>query len=229
LKFTTIEAGMVNNINDTHLLRSYNYTPKNNKQNTISLNNFLLQNQNPTMPTYKNLIAFYGLNIRPAERLDKSDYKTPEYINEITRARNLYGDQEVIELGMGNPDILPPEGARKTLQKNIEDLWAHRYNFPKGEWRFRKGVSDWFNQRFGVNLNPSIEVMMSAGASDGVDLILSGYTEKGDNILVPVPGYTVFRGLIARNDLVPVPLNLEEKNNYFPDFSKIKEEDLKGV
>lgn len=176
----------------------------------------------------KNL-TFTGYQIEPASRLKKSDYKTPQYIGEINRARTLYGDQEVIELGMGNPDILPPSEARKTLKKKIDDLWAHRYNFPKGEWEFRKGVSDWFNKRFGVELNPSTEIMMSAGASDGVDLILSAYTEKGDKILTPDPGYTVYRDLLARNDLQPVPLNLEEKNNYLPDFDKIDKETLKGV
>ena len=171
----------------------------------------------------------FGYDIKPAERLGKSDFETPKYINEITRARSLYGDQEVIELGMGNPDILPPQEARKALVKSISDLWSHRYNFPKGEWFFRKGVSDWFDKRFGVKLDPGKEIMMSAGASDGVDLILAAYTEKGDKILVPDPGYTVYRDLIAKNDLQAISLNLDPENSYLPDFDKIKPEDIKGV
>lgn len=176
-----------------------------------------------------NLIAFYGLNIKPAARLLKSDYGTPKYIAEIFKARSFYGDREIIELGMGNPDILPPEGARKTLKKKIDDLWSHRYNFPKGEWDFRKGASDWFDNRFGVKLNPSDEIMMSAGASDGVDMVLAAYTEKGDRLLIPDPGYTVYRDLAAKNDLEVVPMDLTEANGYLPDFEKLKPEDLKGV
>ena len=168
-------------------------------------------------------------NIKPASRLTKSDYETPKYINEINLARSLYGDQRVIELGMGNPDILPPKAAISALEKNIHDLWAHRYNYPKGSYTFRKGVSDWFEKRFGVKIDAGKEVMMSAGASDGVDLILQAYTEKNDKILIPDPGYTVYRDLIAKNDLKPVSLNLSPETNYLPDFSKIKEEDLKGV
>lgn len=182
----------------------------------------------PLLNNYSNFITF-GSNIKPAERLTKSDFETPKYINEITKARNLYGDQEVIELGMGNPDILPPAEARKTLKKNIDDLWSHRYNYPKGSYTFRKGVSDWFDKRFNLKINPGTEIMMSAGASEGVDLILSAYTEKGDKILTPDPGYTVYRDLIAKNDLEPVPLELKAENHYLPDFDSIKEEDLKGV
>lgn len=173
--------------------------------------------------------AFNIKNIKPAARLFKSDYGTPKYIEEIFNARSLYGDREIIELGMGNPDILPPESARKTLKKKIDDLWSHRYNFPKGEWDFRKGVSEWMETRFGVTLNPSNEIMMSSGASDGVDMILAAYTERGDRLLVPDPGYTVYRDLAAKNDLEVVPLELKAENNYLPDFSKIKKEDLKGV
>lgn len=218
---------MINIIQKSNVLNFTKYSP--NAKNNLTSSSTDEEKFKLSPHNYLTYISFYGSNIKPAQRLKKSDYKTPEYINEITRARNLYGDQEVIELGMGNPDILPPEEARKTLKKKIDDLWSHRYNFPKGEWDFRKGASDWFDKRFGVKLNPGTEIMMSAGASDGIDLILSAYTEKGDKILVPDPGYTVYRDLVARNDLEAVPLKLEEKNNYIPDFAKIKEEDLKGV
>ena len=178
---------------------------------------------------YANSLAFFGLNIKPAARLLKSDYGTPKYIEEIFKARNFYGDRTIIELGMGNPDILPPASARKTMKKKIDDLWSHRYNFPKGEWDFRKGVSEWFDSRFGVKLNPSDEIMMSAGASDGVDMILAAYTEKGDKLLLPDPCYTVYKDLVAKNDLDFVSMELTEANGYLPDFSKIKKQDLKGV
>lgn len=178
---------------------------------------------------YSNYLAFCGFNIKPASRLFKSDYGTPKYIEEIFKARSFYGDREIIELGMGNPDILPPESARKTLKRKIDDLWSHRYNFPKGDWDFRKGASDWMDSRFGIKLNPSSEIMMSSGASDGVDMILAAYTEKGDKILIPDPGYTVYRDLAAKNDLEVVPIELKEKNGYLPDFDKLKPEDLNGV
>lgn len=179
------------------------------------------------MPSYG--VFFAGLNIKPAKRLIMSDYGTPKYIEEIFKARSLYGDREVVELGMGNPDILPPETARKTFKKKIDDLWSHRYNFPKGEWDFRKGVTDWMESRFGVKLNPSKEIMMSSGASDGIDMILAAYTEKGDKLLIPDPGYTVYRDLAAKNDLKVVPVDLREENGYLPEFDKIDPKDLKGV
>lgn len=222
-------------INPINPINSNIYSFKTQNQNKVNkiklpvsnpINNLIAMY--PLSYNYANFITF-GYDIKPAERLTKSDFETPKYINEITKARSLYGDQEVIELGMGNPDILPPEEALKALKKNVDDKWAARYNFPKGSYTFRKAVTDWFDKRFDVKLNPGTEVMMSAGASDGVDIILSAYTEKGDKVLIPDPGYTVYRDLIAKNDLVPVPLALKPENNYLPDFDSIKEEDLKGV
>lgn len=210
-----------------------NEIPRINQQNsTIFINknnNSNSRNVKGIHLSYSNAVAFYGLNIKPAQRLSKSDFATPKYIAEIFKARNFYGDRAVIELGMGNPDILPPESARITMKRKIDDLWSHRYNFPKGEWDFRKGAADWFDNRFGVKLDPSNEIMMSAGASDGVDMILAAYTEKGDRLLIPDPGYTVYRDLAAKNDLECVPMELKEENGYLPNFDKIKPEDLKGV
>jgi|GEM_PF-96468 len=222
----------MNNINLYNQSNIYSLTYK----SQVRRNNTNVSPQTPNRAAtdfrnfnYYKLIYFNG-NIKPAQRLSNSNYETAGYINEINKARSLYGDREVIELGMGNPDILPPECARTALKKRVDDLWSHRYNFPKGEWFFRKAVSDWYEKRFGIrDIDPNTEVMMTAGASDGVDLILSAYTNKGDKILVPNPGYTVYRDLIARNDLEEVPLNLNPNNGYLADFSQIKKEDLEGV
>lgn len=214
-------------------ISAVNEIPRINQQNKTTFisnrNDSDLQRAKGVHLSYSNAVAFYGLNIKPAARLSKSDLATPEYMAEIFKARSFYGDRAVIELGMGNPDILPPESAKKMMIRKIGDLWSHRYNFPKGEWDFRKGVADWFDGRFGFKINPTTEIMMSSGASDGIDNILIAYTEKGDKLLIPDPGYTVYRDLAAKNDLECVPMELKEENGYLPDFDKIKPEDLKGV
>lgn len=181
---------------------------------------------------YKNLclLSFWGYEIKPSKRIMSPDYVNARFIDEINKARYLYGDKAVIDLGMGNPDLVPPEEAKNALKSRVDNVWSHRYNSPQGEWFFRKKVSDWFAKRFGVdNLNPNTEIMMSAGASDAIDMILAAYTEKGDKILVPNPGYSVYKDLLAKNDLKSRSLNLYKEDNYLPDFDKITKEELDGV
>ena len=177
----------------------------------------------------KNSISFYGYTVEPARRLNKSNYAIAEYINEINKARTLYGDQAMIELAMGNPDIIPPQCATDALRKSSHDLWSHRYNYPKGEGSFREGVASWFKKRFDLEINPNTEVMLTSGNSNGISTILSAYTERGDKILVPNPGYALYDDLVARHDLKKVSMNLDPKNDYLPDFEKIKKEDIKDV
>ncbi len=207
----------------------------NSQKNNKAINSFQAANCFQTgysCNSYKNLslLSFRGCEIKPSKRIMSPDYVNARFIDEINKARYLYGDQAVIDLGMGNPDLVPPEEAKIALKNRVDNVWSHRYNSPQGEWFFRKKVSDWFAKRFGVeNLNPNSEIMMSAGASDAIDMIFAAYTEKGDKILIPNPGYSVYKDLLARNDLKCQSLNLFKENNYLPDFDKISKEDLNGV
>ena len=150
---------------------------------------------------YKNLclLSFWGYEIKPSKRIMSPDYVNARFIDEINKARYLYGDKAVIDLGMGNPDLVPPEEAKNALKSRVDNVWSHRYNSPQGEWFFRKKVSDWFAKRFGVdNLNPNTEIMMSAGASDAIDMILAAYTEKGDKIQSQIPGIPCIKTCLQR-------------------------------
>ena len=168
------------------------------------------------------LIYFYGnKSIKPAKRLEQSDYKISNYIAEINKARYLYGDKAVVDLSMGNPDLTPPQKAKQALKDKVDNLWSHRYNNPKGESYTLNTISEWMKNRFNLEINPSEEIMVTSGASDAIDYILTAYAEYGDSILVPTPGYSLYDDLINRHDLKKIPYNLNPDNNYQPDFSKM--------
>ncbi len=168
------------------------------------------------------LIYFYGnKSIKPAKRLEQSDYKISNYIAEINKARYLYGDKAVVDLSMGNPDLTPPQKAKQALKDKVDNLWSHRYNNPKGESYTLNTISEWMKNRFNLEINPSEEIMVTSGASDAIDHILTAYAEYGDSILVPNPGYSLYDDLINRHDLKKIPYNLNPDNNYQPDFSKM--------
>ncbi|MBS4759578.1 MAG: aminotransferase class I/II-fold pyridoxal phosphate-dependent enzyme [Clostridium sp.] len=166
------------------------------------------------------LVSFYG-KIKPAERLQKSNYKIPEYIGEISKARYFYGNSSVVDLSMGNPDIIPPKKARKVLKDKVDDVWASRYNSPKGESILFHSISKWMQKRFGVEIDPRKEIMVTSGASDAVDHIFTAYANYGDKVLIPDPGYSLYDDLIVRHDLKKETYPLDPKNGYLPDFSKM--------
>ena len=148
------------------------------------------------------MVYFCGL-IPAANRLSKSDYLISEYISEIGKARYLHGDKSVVDLSMGNPDLIPPEKAKEALKEKVNDLWSHRYNNPKGEGALLYEVGNWMQKRFGVKINPKTEVMVTSGSSDAIDHIFTAYANYGDKVLVPNPGYSLYDDLITRHDLKP--------------------------
>ncbi len=191
-----------------------------NNTNNSQTNKLELINSTPQVKVPSNLSQVYFTGIIPrANRLAKSDYLISSYIAEIGKARRFHGDRAVVDLSMGNPDLTPPEKAKKVLQEKVNDLWSHRYNSPKGEGTLFHTVSAWMKKRFNVEINPRTEVMATSGSSDAVDHIFTAYANNGDKILVPNPGYSLYDDLITRHDLVKVPFNLDAKKGYLPDFS----------
>jgi len=169
------------------------------------------------------LISFYGNSkkIQPAKRLEDSDYRISNYISEIGKARYFYGDRAVVDMSMGNPDLVPPEKSKLALKNKVGDLWSHRYNHPKGDGVLFYAVADWMKKRFGVTVDPRKEVMVTSGSSDAIDHIFTAYANYGDKVLVPDPGYSLYDDLITRHDLTKVAYDLTSENEYLPDFSKM--------
>lgn len=191
-----------------------------------------LSNQDMAKPEHPRLrsvssnlaIVYFGGHIPPAKRLGKSNYVISEYIKEIGKARWLYGDKAVIDLSMGNPDLTPPKKAQEALKMKVNDLWSHRYNSPKGERGFLSEVSSWMNKRFGLDINPKTETIVTSGSSDAIDNIFTAYANSGDKVLIPDPGYALYNDLAARHDLNLAHFDLKKENGYLPDFNRIAQE-----
>lgn len=205
----------INSYRNTHSYKHPN--------NSVQKNNIQIQNEKKQrIDANLALIYFYGnKKIKPAQRLNQSDYKISRYIAEIGKARYLYGDKAVVDLSMGNPDLTPPKKAKEALKEKVDNLWSHRYNNPKGDGYLLNTISDWMKKRFNVEINPKEEIMVTSGAADAIDHILSAYAEYGDKILVPNPGYSLYDDLITRHDLKKIPYDLYPNNNYQPDFSSM--------
>ena len=128
---------------------------------------------------------------------------------------------EVISLGIGDPDLPTPEPVIRALQKAAADPVTHQYPSNRGLEPFRGAVADFYEERFGVDLDPAIEVVPVLGGKEGVAHIAFACLDPGDVALAPEPGYPPYTSgpLFAGGEVHYLPLLAE--NEFMPDLNAV--------
>ncbi len=134
---------------------------------------------------------------------------------------------DVIDLGVGDPDIPTPNEIVEAAKKALEKPENHRYPSYVGMYEFRRAVSDWYKRRFGVELDPDTEVVSLIGSKEGIAHLPLAYIESGDYALVPDPGYPVYpvAVMFAGGEVYKMPLLGE--NDFLPRLDAIDRDVLK--
>jgi len=131
---------------------------------------------------------------------------------------------DVIDLGMGNPDLSPPAHVVEALTKAAHDSKMHNYSkfFDLIEVQLRKAIANWYERKFNVVLDPETEVLPLIGTKEGIAHLSLGLLNHDDISIVPTPAYPVhFNGVImAGGILYSIPLT--EENHYLPELKKIE-------
>ncbi len=135
--------------------------------------------------------------------------------------RRARGDQ-VINFGMGDPDVPMPENLVAAVCDAAHDARAHRYPNYFGLPELRQAMSVWYCRRFGVDLNPDTEVLPLIGSKEGIAHAALAFCDPGDHALVPNPGYPVYRygTLLANGVVTEMPLLAE--NGFLPDLDLLE-------
>ena len=128
---------------------------------------------------------------------------------------------DLIDLGIGDPDLPTPKLIIERLKKAAENPVHHRYPSYEGMIEFRKAVSRWYGRRFGVELNPETEVLSLIGSKEGIAHIPLAFVNPGDYALVPDPAYPVYRVATLFAGGVPHFLPLRKENGFLPNLSEI--------
>jgi len=166
--------------------------------------------------------------ITTAERLSKiSEYYFSKKLKEIDDL-NKQGKQ-VINLGIGSPDLPPHPDVIKTLNEESVKPGNHSYQSYRGSPVLRKAMSKWYKQWYNVDLDPETELLPLIGSKEGVVHLCMTYLNPGDKVLVPNPGYPAYRSAVYLTGADCVDYNLLEENNWFPDFETMESTDLTGV
>ncbi len=133
------------------------------------------------------------------------------------RARGV----DVIDLGIGDPDLPTPPHIIQALQRAAEDPETHRYPSYEGMLAFRQAVADWYAKRFNVRLDPEQEVLTLIGSKEGTAHMPLAFVNPGDVVLVPDPGYPVYAAgtWFAGGEVHWMPLR--RQNAFLPDLAAI--------
>ncbi len=133
------------------------------------------------------------------------------------RARGL----DVIDLGIGDPDLPTPPHIIQALQKAAEDPANHRYPSYEGLLQYRQAVADWYAKRFNVRLDPEQEILTLVGSKEGTAHMPLAFVNPGDVVLVPDPGYPVYAAGTWFAGGEPHFMPLRRENGFLPDLGAI--------
>lgn len=146
----------------------------------------------------------------------------PYVIAEVNamRAQARAAGEDIIDLGMGNPDLPPPPHVIAKLVEVAQKPDAHGYSASKGIPGLRRAQANYYGRRFGVDIDPETEVVVTMGSKEGLASLATAITAPGDVILAPNPSYPIhtFGFIIAGATIRAVPTTPDE--HYFESLER---------
>ena len=164
-----------------------------------------------------------SVTIRKAKRINE----LPPYLfAEIDRRKReaLSRGVDLIDLGIGDPDIPTPSVIVEKLMESASKPVNHRYPNSSGMAEFREAVANWYKTRFGVNLEPTKEVVSLIGSKEGIGNMAVAFVDPGEVVLVASPCYPVYHIGTAFNGGKNYFLPLKKENAFLPDLDGIPPE-----
>ncbi|GED68962.1 aminotransferase [Brevibacillus reuszeri] len=158
---------------------------------------------------------------QPSKRLEKLSAaifsEMAAHKREVAKKRTVY------DLSIGSPDQPPEQSLLDTLAEAVARPGAFGYALSEGTADFRAEVAEWYQYRFGVELEPNSEVHSLMGSQDGLAHFALAWTDPGDVVLVPDPGYPIYEGSVHLAGAVPYRMPLRAENDFLPDLEQIPE------
>ncbi|MFA4989487.1 MAG: LL-diaminopimelate aminotransferase [Candidatus Omnitrophota bacterium] len=157
-------------------------------------------------------------------KLSKKLQDLPPYLFlEIDKAKRKAraAGRDIIDLGIGDPDQPTPRHIIEALDQAALDPLNHRYALDQGLPALRRAIAVWYQDRFGVGLNPDSEILPLIGSKEGLAHFPLAFLNPGDYSLVPDPGYPPYKGGTILAGGKPYSLPLREENSFLPELKKI--------
>ncbi|MBI1344162.1 MAG: aminotransferase class I/II-fold pyridoxal phosphate-dependent enzyme [Terrimonas sp.] len=137
--------------------------------------------------------------------------------------------RDVINLGIGSPDLPPHPDVIRVLQEEAAKPHVHAYQSYKGSPVLRKAMSDWYRKWYGVSLDPDSEILPLIGSKEGIMHICMTYLEEGDTALLPNPGYPTYSSAVKLAGGTVQFYALKKELDWHPDLDELNSMDLSKV
>lgn len=165
---------------------------------------------------------------RPASRLRHvGEYYFSSKLKAIAEMERA--GRQIINLGIGSPDLNPPPVAVDALSQAIRRPDAHRYPPYRGSAALRQAFAEWYSTHLGVALDPDKEVLPLIGSKEGLFHIAMAFLESGDEALVPNPGYPSYRAVTLLAGAAVREYALHAENGWLPNLEELENQDLSRV
>ena len=166
--------------------------------------------------------------IVPADRVNSvQEYYFSKKLKEVAEM-NAAG-KNVINLGIGSPDLPPSDETIETLCQHARNANEHGYQPYVGIPELREAFAGWYKKWYGVELNPKNEIQPLIGSKEGILHISLAFLNPGDGVLVPNPGYPTYSSVSNLVQARLIPYELKEELGWQPDFEELEKMDLSNV
>lgn len=163
-----------------------------------------------------------------AQRLQNvEDYYFVKKLEEIKKLTD--SGKDIISFGIGSPDLAPSEATLEALRTSSENPKNHGYQPYRGLPEFRSAIAKFYQNTYGVELNPANQILPLLGSKEGILHISMAFLNPGDKVLVPDPGYPTYTSVSNLVSAQIVTYDLTEETGWYPDLAELEKKDLQGV
>ena len=171
--------------------------------------------------------SFQQNKMETANRLNGiGEYYFSQKLREIARL-NSEG-KNIINLGIGSPDLPPHPEVVSVLQEESAKPNTHAYQGYKGVPELRNAFANWYKKWYGVALDAETEILPLIGSKEGIMHICMTYLNQGDEVLIPDPGYPTYSAAVKLAGGTPVTYEMTAENNWAPDFGNLQRSVTEG-
>ncbi|MCW1953111.1 MAG: aminotransferase class I/II-fold pyridoxal phosphate-dependent enzyme [Flavobacteriia bacterium] len=141
----------------------------------------------------------------------------------------LAAGKPVINMGIGSPDLAPDPAVTQAMIAATAAEKAHQYQSYQGVPELRGAMTQFYQQQFGVSVNPEDEVLPLMGSKEGIMHISMAFLNPGDGVLIPDPGYPTYQSVSDLVEAKVIPYTLRQDNGWLPNIQELEAQDLSGV
>ena len=135
----------------------------------------------------------------------------------------------IINLGIGSPDLQPPQKVLNAIANSLSEANAHQYQSYQGLLELREAMTGFYKEHYNVSLSPKTEVLPLIGSKEGIMHISMAYLNAGDEVLIPNPGYPTYASVARLLGANPKFYDLTEASQWVPNLLELEQQDLSKV